>query len=174
MDTAVSLTLAIAGWTLFGLAILVGLALDMLGLFGNWIILAAVGIAAAATGFDHFGGYTLIFLFALAVVGEFLEAAAAGVGAARYGGGRGAIFAALVGAIAGAAVGTSFFPIVGTIIGACVGAFVLATLYEALVRNQRWGSAARTGYGAALGKIGGLIAKTSVGVVMLLIAFLNY
>ncbi len=133
-----------------------------------------MGIAAAVSGFDHFGGYTLILLFGLAVLGELLEAAAAGVGAARYGGGRGAIFAALVGAIVGAAVGTGFLPLIGTVVGACVGAFGLATLYEVLVRQQKWDAASRTGYGAALGKIGGLVAKTFVGLAMLLVAFLNF
>ncbi len=169
-----SVALAVLGWTLFGLVILAALALDLLGLFGNWIILGAVGVAAAISGFDHFGGYTLVALLVLAILGEVLEALAAGVGAAKYGGGKGAIGAALVGTLVGAVLGTSLFPIIGTIIGACAGAFFFATLYEFLVSNRGLDSAARVGFGAALGKICGLFAKTFVGFAMLLIAFLNF
>ena len=169
-----SVALAVLGWTLFGLVILAALALDLLGLFGNWIILGAVGVAAAISGFDHFGGYTLVALLVLAILGEVLEALAAGVGAAKYGGGKGAIGAALVGTLVGAVLGTSLFPIIGTIIGACAGAFFFATLYEFLVSNRGLDSAARVGFGAALGKICGLFAKTFVGFAMLLIAFLHF
>ncbi len=41
----------IAGWCVFALAILVGLCLDLVGLFGNWIILGAVALAWVLTGF---------------------------------------------------------------------------------------------------------------------------
>lgn len=168
-----SFALAVLGWTLFGLTILAALVLDLLGLFGNWIILGAVGAAAAISGFEHFGGYTLVILLVLAILGEVLEAVAAGVGAAKYGGGKGAVGAALVGTLVGAVLGTSLFPILGTIIGACAGAFFFATLYEFLVSNRALDSATRIGFGAALGKIGGLFAKTFVGFAMLLVAFLN-
>ncbi len=169
-----SVALAILGWSLFALIILAALLLDLLGLFGNWIILGAVGAAAAITGFDHFGGYTLVILLVFAILGEVLEAFAAGVGAARYGGGKGAIAAALVGTLVGAIVGTPLFPILGTIVGACLGAFLFATLYEFLVSNRGLDSATRIGFGAALGKIAGLFAKTFVGFAMLLVAFLNF
>lgn len=168
-----SLALGIFGWSLFALALTVALILDLVGLFGNWIILGAVGIAAVVSGFDRFGGYTLAALLVLAIVGEVIEALAAGAGAARYGGGKGAIGAALVGTILGAILGTSIFPIVGTIVGACVGAFTAATLYELLVSNKGVGPAARTGFGAAMGKVAGMFAKTLVGFVMIFIAVLN-
>ncbi len=173
MQDVLMTIVVICGWTAFGLAVLAGLALDMLGLFGNWIILGAIGIAAAVSGFDHFGGYTLLILLVLAILGEVLEAGAAGVGTARFGGGKGAILAALVGTLVGAAVGTPIFPIIGTIVGACIGAFGFAMLYELLVSNREFSHAARAGVGAALGKIAGLFAKTFVGFAMLLYAFLN-
>lgn len=174
MQDILMTTLEVLGWTLFALAVLVAIALNLLGLFGNWIILGAVGIAAALSGFDYFGGYTIPILLGLAIVGEVLEFGAAGVGTARYGGGKGAIGAALIGAIVGGIVGTPIVPLIGTVIGACIGAFALATLYEYLVTNREFEHAARAGLGAAIGKIGGLFAKTFVGFVMLLIAFLNF
>jgi len=168
------LALEILGWSVFALVIVIALLLDLLGLFGNWIILAAVGAAAAISGFDHFGGYTLAYLFVFAGVGELLEALAAGLGAAKYGGGKGAIAAALVGTLVGAILGTPVFPILGTIAGACAGAFVFATLYEYLVSKRGLETATKIGFGAALGKICGLFAKTFVGFAMLLVAFLNF
>ena len=79
-----------------------------------------------------------------------------------------------MGTLVGAIVGTPLFPILGTIAGACAGAFFFATLYEFLVSNRGLDSATRIGFGAALGKIGGVFAKTFVGFAMLLAAFLNF
>lgn len=169
-----SVTLAVLGWTAFGLAVLAGIALNMLGLFGNWLILLAVGVVAAVTGFDHFGGWTLPILVVLAGLGEVVETVAAGAGTARYGGGKGAMVAAIVGTIVGAIIGSPFMLIIGTIVGACIGAFVFAALYEISVSRKKLEAAARAGYGAALGKIAGMFAKTLVGFVMLFVAFLNY
>lgn len=176
MSEVLHIALAILGWTAFGLAVLAGLALDVLGLFGNWIILLAVASAAAFTGFHHFGGWTLPMLIALATFGEVIEAAAAGAGVKRYGGGKGAMLAAIAGTMIGAAAGTPFIPIpiLGTIVGACAGAFIFAGAYEVLVSRRRLPDAARAGYGAALGKIAGMFAKTLVGFIMLFTAFMNY
>ena len=49
-----TLFLAIVGWTLFSLAVLVGIALDLVGLFGNWVILGAVLIAWVVSAFERF------------------------------------------------------------------------------------------------------------------------
>lgn len=169
-----AMLLSIFGWGLFGLAILVGLALDILGLFGNWIILGAVGIAAVLSGFNHFGAWTLPILIGLAVIGEILEAGAAGVGAAKFGGGRGTVVASLVGCMLGAVFGTPWFPIVGTLIGACLGAFLGATAYEFIQSERPLQEAAYIGLGAALGKVAGLFLKTFVGIAMLITAALNF
>lgn len=166
--------LTILGWIGFVLAVLAGLMLDLVGLFGNWVILIALVALWACTGFVHFGGFALAAFVGLAVLGEALEAIAAGYGASKFGGGKGAIFAALVGCLAGAVVGTPWFPVVGTLIGACVGAFAAATGYEYLVMQKDARAAAWTGLGAALGKVGGMFAKLIVGVTMLVVAALTY
>lgn len=168
--------LAIAGWTLFGIAIIGALLLDVLGLFGNWIILASVAIAGALGGFEHFGGWCLPILFGLAVLGEVLETVAAGLGATKFGGGRRAAVAALVGCLLGAILGTPLIPIpiVGTILGACAGAFIAATLHEYLMSDKQLQSAIWVGIGAALGKVAGLFLKTFVGVAMLIVAALMF
>lgn len=165
-----SLALSIVGWTLFGLAILVGLALDLIGLFGNWIILAAFALAFVASGFEYFSWAILAVLLVLAILGEVAETAAAGYGAAKFGGSKGAAVAAIVGTIAGAIIGTPWFPLIGTIIGAALGAFLAAGLYEYIKHGKTFDDSSRVGIGAAFGKVLGLFAKTFVGFAMLLAA----
>lgn len=169
-----SLIISFFGWTTFGLIILAGLVLDLVGLFGNWLILGAVALAALFTGFEHFGGWTLPILAVMALSGEIIEATAAGLGAAKFGGGRGAIGAAVVGCISGAILGTPIFPIVGTLAGACLGAFFAATLYEYLMSERDVESAMYVGFGAALGKVAGIFMKFFVGIAMLIVAALNF
>ncbi len=169
-------TLTITGWSLFAVAVLVGLVLDLLGLFGNWIILGAVVIAWVATGFEHFGWVGLLFMTGLAVMGEVLETAAAGYGAAKFGGGRGTIISALIGCFAGAVLFTPLIPVplIGTVIGACLGSFLAAALYEYIQMERQAHQALWTGFGAALGKVGGIFAKLLVGVIMLVIAAMTF
>ena len=75
-----AIVLAIIGWGLFGLAVLAGLVLDLVGLFGNWVILAAVAGAWLATGFQHFGAGVLLGLAGLAVLGEIGRDGGGGAG----------------------------------------------------------------------------------------------
>lgn len=166
--------LAVIGWTLFVIAIIAGLMLDLVGLFGNWIILLAAVAAYAATGFVHWGIWVMVLLVGFAIVGEVLESVAAGFGAARYGGGRGAIVASLIGSIAGAVFGTPLMPIVGTLLGACAGAFGGAMLHEWLLMRQHPGTAMKTGFGAALGRVAGMFAKLIVGIVMVLLLVFTF
>lgn len=168
------LALQILGWSLFAIVVFIALALDALGLFGNWIILGTIVVLWMLTGFAHFGWIGLGILVALAIVGEVLEAVAAGYGAARFGGDKGTIFAAVVGCIVGAILGSPMFLIIGTIAGACAGAFLGAALYEYLQREKRVHEAAWTGFGAALGKVAGMFAKVVVGFAMLLAAALTW
>ncbi len=169
-----SLVLAIIGWTFFTLGITAGLVLDLVGLFGNWVILGTATAAWLCTGFHHFGVWTLISLTALALLGEALEMIAAGYGAKKFGGGKGAMFASLVGCIVGAIVGTPWFPVVGTLMGAVAGAFGGAALYELLIVKKTTGASIKTGVGAALGRIAGVIAKVAIGLAMLMVLAFNY
>lgn len=170
----VSTILIAAGWSVFFLSIAAGLILNLVGLFGNWIILGALSILWAATGMTHFGWMGLGLIAGLAVLGEVLETLFAGYGAKKFGGSKGSIVAALVGCLAGSVLGTPLMPIVGTLIGACAGAFAAAALYEYLQQEKEVHAALWTGVGAALGKVGGLFAKLFCGLGMLAAAAATY
>jgi len=169
-------SLAIIGWSAFGIAILIGLALDLLGLFGNWIILAAMVIAWIAMGFVPFGWLGMGLMLGIAILGEVFETVAAGFGAKKFGGSKGSMLAALGGCLAGAVLFTPLIPVplVGTLIGACLGAFIGAALWEYLRHEKKPGEAMWTGLGAALGKVAGLFIKTLAGFAMLLVAAMTY
>ncbi len=160
--------LIILGWTAFVLVIVAGLLLDLVGLFGNWLILGAAAAVWVISGFEIFGLWLLAILLVLAVAGEVIEAVAAGYGASRFGGGKGAMIAAVIGCIAGAILGTPWMPLVGTLLGACLGAFLAATAYEVAVVRKNLDASVRTGFGAALGKVAGMLGKLAVGVAMVL------
>jgi uncharacterized protein YqgC (DUF456 family) len=119
-------------------------------------------------------------MLGLAVLGEILEAAAAGFGAKRFGGSKGTMVAAVAGAILGAVAGGSLIVIpvigivVGPLIGALAGAFLAAALYEYVQREQKVYDAAWTGFGAALGKVAGMFAKLLCGFAMLIAAAVSF
>ena len=169
-----TLFLAIVGWICFALAILVGLALDLVGLFGNWVILGALVVLWVVTGFEHFGPWSLAIIAGLAGLGEVIEALAAGYGAKKFGAQKGAMVAAVVGCLAGSIIGTPLLPVIGTLAGACLGAFIGAAAYQYLVMEKRADAALWTGLGATLGKVAGLFAKLLIGFAILLIAALTY
>ncbi len=168
------IVLAVFGWSAFGIAVAVGLALDMVGWFGNWIILGAVAVAWLATGMGHFGWLGLGGMLGLAGLGELLEFALAGYGAKKFGGSKGSMWAALAGCIVGAIVGTPWFPVVGTLLGACAGAFAFAALYEYIQQEKKGGAAVWVGVGAALGKVGGIFAKLLCGLAILAVAAMTW
>ncbi len=166
--------LIIVGWILFATVIVVGLALDLIGLFGNWLILASVVVAWILTGFNHFGLWTILILTGLAVIGEIIEALAAGLGARTFGAQKGAIISAIAGGLAGSIVGTAVFPIIGTIVGACIGAFVVVVGYQYIVVEKQVHEALWTGFGAMIGLVCGRIGKFLIGIIMLAAAALGY
>lgn len=148
------------------------LALNLVGLPGNWLIVLGTALFAYLLREQAaIHPATLISILGLAVLGEVLEFALGAAGAAKSGGSRRGALGAIVGAIVGGVIGTVAIPIplIGSILGACGGAFVGAMSLE-LSGGRRVGHAVQIGRGAAVGRFWGTVAKLGVGAVMWVIA----
>jgi uncharacterized protein YqgC (DUF456 family) len=123
---------------------------------GAPLIFAGALLYAIATDFTPVGAGRLAILAAVGVLAWALEHIAGVMGARRAGGGR----AAVVGATVGLFVGVLIAPIgllVGPIIGAIAGELLSGRAPKASVR---------TGIGAALGVLTGVVAHFALALVM--------
>lgn len=148
-----------------------GLALNVLGLPGIWLIVAATGVYAWLVG----GSYLLWCLGVLILLGitaEIAESAFGGVEAKKAGGSKRGIVGAILGGLAGGLIGTVVIPVpvIGTVIGACVGSFVGAFAVEMVWLKKNAGDSWRIGLGAAKGRLYGTVIKLLFGAVMFLVS----
>lgn len=154
---------------LLGLGCFAGLVALLLGLPGTFIILAAAGIYAVATGFATISLSVLAWLLALALLAEALEfvaAAASGVpGAAPS---RRVQVSAIAGSILGGILGAPILFGLGALFGALAGAFAGAALAVAW-EGGSVSDAARHGFAALRGRLLGFVVKASIAVVMLIL-----
>lgn len=171
------------GWGLAVLFALLGLGcllLVVLGLPGVWLLLgiafglelADAPLAPGAGEVVTFGWGLLAACAGLALLGEGIEALAGAAGTKLGGGTRRGMVGAFLGGIVGAIVLTPVLPIpvLGTLAGAMIGAFLgafvgEATGPEAHTRERNL----RAAFGAAVGKLGGTIAKLAIGCVVWLL-----
>ncbi|HWL91947.1 MAG TPA: DUF456 domain-containing protein [Phycisphaerae bacterium] len=146
---------------------LLGVALAAFQLPGTWLILAA------AAGYDwyfdwqRFGWKWLIGLLIFAGLAEVVDTLAAVVAAKRAGASRRAAIGAVIGGFVGMILISVPIPIpvVGAVIGGLMGCFLGALLAE-LSLNKDIATGARVGLFATIGKIFGLVAKTSAAAVI--------
>ena len=136
------------------LAGLVGAILPFLP--GAPLIFAGALLYAVATDFTVIGAGRLAILAALGVLAWALEHVAGVVGARRAGGGR----AAVVGALLGMLVGVMVAPI-GLLVGPMVGAVAAE-----LLTGRAPKASLRSGIGAALGVLTGVVAHFALALVM--------
>jgi uncharacterized protein YqgC (DUF456 family) len=157
---------------LFLVAVLLFWFTNLLGLPGNWLIVATTVLYAwlmpgAAVGWPATGVIT-----GLAVVGELVELAASAAGVKKSGGsGFGAIIAlvgSVIGAITGMFVGIPI-PVIGSLMGAVLfgglGALCGAMVGETL-RGRSFQASWNTGVAAFWGRLLGTFAKVIIGAVM--------
>jgi hypothetical protein len=150
------------------------LVLNLLSLPGNWLMLGTTVLVAwwqrDAEGVGMFHPATLVTVLVLAVVGELLEFATAGVFAKRAGGSRRGSLMALFGGIIGGIAGSFIIhlPLIGTLLGACAGAFMGAVLAE-LTTGETTQQASRVGLAAGTGRFLGSVIKLLLGAMMWLI-----
>ena len=161
---------AIAPWLWYALllvAVLAGLFINIMGLPGLWLIVLAAMLYAWGFGFALIGTWTLLVVFALAVVAEIIEFVAGAAGSKSAGGSKRGMAGAIAGGLVGGIVGSVMIPvpIVGTIVGSVAGTFVGAYVVELGVGRSH-GDSLYISAGAAKGRIWGMIWKSTFGVMM--------
>ena len=147
----------------------VWLALDLLGLPGNWLMVAGTLLVAWLRP-EMFSVWTLIAIVSLAAAGEVLELLSGALGARKGGAGRRGSIGALLGGIIGAIVGTFVIPIpvLGSLIGACAGACLGAWFIE-ISGGRGFRTSLRAGVAAGVGRAIGTVIKLGVGILLWLI-----
>jgi uncharacterized protein len=152
---------------------LVGLFLNIVGLPGLWLMIAAHVAYGWMTGWNVWVGWmSVIILIALAIGAEIVEFVAGAAGSKSAGGRRRGMIGAIIGGLIGAVLLTGLvpIPIVGTIIGVCLGTFIGAAVMEYSGKGAV--HSFRVGVGAAKGRFWGIIGKSAFGIVMLLVSMI--
>ncbi len=149
------------------LAGLLGLFLTLLSLPGLWFLAFAAGIFAWVTDGVFLGVPGLMVLLGLALLAEILESGLGGVAARAAGGSIRGMLGAIVGGIIGGIIFTVLLPIpvIGTLVGACIGSFAGAFGVEVLL-GRTVPHATNIGLASARGRLLGVLAKVTVGVLM--------
>jgi uncharacterized protein YqgC (DUF456 family) len=161
-----------AGLFFFIGTLLAGLLAALLGLPGQFLILAAVLVYAVATGFATLGWKVLLVLAVLAALAEGLDFGLRAAGAAGFGASRQGAWAAVLGGIAGMFLFTPFLFGLGTVLGMFIGGFAGVFAVE-LMRQRRIRPALRAGLGSLLGGMAVSLAKGTVALVMIVVTLFN-
>jgi hypothetical protein len=140
----------------------------VVGLPGTFIIVGVALLYAWFTGFAAVQWSTIGWLVALAVIGEGIEFAASGAGAAGARPSRRVTLSALAGALIGGIVGTPLLFGIGSLLGALTGAFAGAAL---AVRSEGGSldESVSTGLAALKGRLLGFVLKAALAVVMVIV-----
>jgi len=165
-------------WTSYILLLVIlvaGWLLNLLGLPGLWVMLLGHVAFAFVTGWGVYVGWpSVTILLALAIVAELAEFFAGAAGSKKAGGTRRGMAGAVVGGLIGGIVGSFVIPIIilGTIVGAVGGSFIGASLVEWLIHPDEV-RAAKIGFGAAKGRLLGIILKGTIGLIMGLVSLVS-
>lgn len=137
---------------------MVGIAMSAITLPGIWFMLAC----AIVTWFvvpEALGPWTLGALALLGLTGELVDFIASALGVKRAGGSRAGAWGSVIGTLVGAIGGSFVLPIIGSIIGGVVGAGAGAFFAERTVSQRTWRDSARSGHGAAVGRLISMVIK---------------
>jgi uncharacterized protein YqgC (DUF456 family) len=164
---------------LFGITLAVSWVAQLLGLPGNWLIVA---VAAGYAGWGptesaaDLGWHVVAALVALAVLGEIVELVAGAAGVSKRGGSRRGAMLAIAGSLVGSIVGMFVglpIPFVGSLVAAVVfaalGALVGAMLGEHW-KGRDFDASLEIGKAAFVGRLLGTVAKMMICSVMVAIA----
>ncbi len=150
-----------------GLCLLAGWLLAVFQLPGTWFILAATTAYDWHFDWDRITWPALAVMALLAVVAEVADLLAGMKGAQKAGASRAASWGALVGGIGGMLAFTPLIPIpiLGSILGGLLGCFGGAFVVERYFHGDT-GKSAKVGFGAAVGRLVGLLIKLMTAIVI--------
>lgn len=161
--------------------LLAGWVLTLLGMPGNWLMVAAVaGYALLVPEPSPLGISWMapVVMLVLAAVGELMEFLAGALGVAKVGGSRRGAVLALAGSIAGGIIGLFvglpipvIGPMVSTVLFAGVGA-LLGALFGETWKGRAFDESWKVGKAAFWGRLLGTAAKTIIGAVMIAAALI--
>lgn len=141
-----------------------GLIMIPLGLPGIWLMVLAGLVHSVAVTPPTIGTVTLVAIFVLAAVAEWLEFSVSRKYTTRYGGSSRAAWGAILGGIAGAMLGIPI-PVIGSVIGAFAGSFAGALLGEYSVARDG-ARATQAAKGALIGRAVATALKSVTGCVI--------
>jgi len=158
--------------------LLIGWGLTVVGMPGNWLMVAAAALYAWLLGDSSLalGWGVVAALAVLAAAGELLELLAGSLGVAKLGGSRRgaalALLGSLIGGIAGLFIGLPV-PLIGSVLAAILlaglGALLGALLGE-LWKGRALGRSWQVARAAFWGRLLGSAAKVLIGSVMAVVA----
>ncbi|MBD3271238.1 MAG: DUF456 family protein [Elusimicrobia bacterium] len=161
----------IAAFILLTFTSLAGFALIFFTNFGTTVIMVGCIIFAIMTGFEIIPIPYLLVLIILYLFGELIEYICIIIGAKKFGASNKAIFGAIIGGIVGAVLGSLFFGI-GVFFGTLAGIFIGAFIIELAQKKTLWQSA-RAGTGGIIGRMGAIVGKVIIALIMFLILIIN-
>lgn len=164
--------LEIIGLTIFILVLFVGIFSTLFGIPGTIIILLDVILYAMITGFEKIGIKLIIVLIVLSVLAEAIDFALGMMGAAKFGASSKGVRASVIGGVIGAVVMTPTLFGLGTVMGIFLGGFTAVLIVE-LIRQRQLKPALRAGYGAFLGRFGGIFVKGFFSLIMIILTLSN-
>jgi len=153
-----------------------GFVANVLGLPGNWMIVAMAAACwwlIAPDQASYVGTGPLVAIIVIALIGELLEFIAGALGASRVGGSKRGTVLAIFGSIGGAILGLFFgnlipIPIIGPVIASLVlgasGAFAGAVTGERWV-GKNWDQSFEVGNAAFWGRLLGTVGKAGCGTI---------
>ncbi len=163
---AMDLTLDIAWQVGLGVSLLMGCVLAVFQLPGTWLILVVSGLYAWHFEWARIAWSTLALLAVLAAGAELAELLAGMRGARRAGATPAASWGALIGGFCGMILFSVIpLPIIAQVAGGVVGCFSGALIVEYHLHGDL-GQGSRVGYGAAVGRLVGMMVKLMTAFVM--------
>ena len=118
-------------------------------------------------GLANITNNTLAWLFIIALLGELSEYYIGTKSAKKYGASNWGAAGAVIGGVIGAIIGVPVL-LVGSLLGLFIGAFLGAFVVELFIKKNA-GKAFKAGVGSFRGKVGAMLVKLLIGILMIII-----